>query len=398
MPKAAAQPTAFPQLLHDLQEELRQLEAAGLRRHPVIIQRVEGSRVTIAGRQYDCWASNDYLGLARHPALAEAAVDAARRWGIGSRASRLLAGTAEVHEALESALAAWFEVEAALVCPTGYQANLSALTALAGPEDAIVIDRLAHASLVDAARATRARLRVFHHNDAGHAAELLARSSGRRTFLVTEGVFSMEGDRAPWAELLAAAREHGAIAYLDDAHGAFALGAGGQGVPEACGTGCDGFLYMATLGKALGCQGGFLAGPRAWIDLVRNTAKTYMFTTALAVPVAAAAAEALRTLAREPQRRRQLSQRCQQLHAALGAGAPPAPSHIVPISLGSPQDAMALSQRLWDQGIWAPAIRPPTVPRGTSRLRISVTSDHTPSQVEALAAALAGMWQAPSTK
>lgn len=394
MPNVSTRPVAFPALLQDLQEELRQLEAAGLRRHPLVIQDVDGSRVTIGGRRYDCWASNDYLGLARHPALAEAAAEAARRWGIGSRASRLLAGTTEAHDALESALAAWFGVEAALVCPTGYQANLSALTALAGPKDVIVMDRLAHASLVDAARATRARLRVFHHNDAGHAAELLSRSAGRRTFLVTEGLFSMEGDRAPWPELLAAACEHGAVAYLDDAHGAFALGAGGQGTPEACGTGFNGFLYMATLGKALGCQGGFLAGPRAWIELVRTTAKTYMFTTALAVPVAAAATAALQVLAHEPQRRRQLSQRCRQLHAALGFCAPSAPSHIVPImkaaGAADARWAVDASRRLWEQGIWAPAIRPPTVPRGTSRLRISVTSDHTPAQVEALAKALAG--------
>lgn len=410
MPETDLSLTACARLLHELQAELDQLSAAGLRRNAPVIDAVDGSRVTIGGRVFDCWASNDYLGLAGHPALAEAAAVAARQFGVGGRASRLLAGTTRAHVDLERALAAWFGAEEALVLPTGYHANLGALTTLAGPEDVIVLDRLAHASLVDAARASRARLRVFRHNDAAHAAALLARAGGRRRLLVTEGCFSMDGDPAPLGELLAAARQHDAVLYLDDAHAAFAVGSRGQGSPEAAGVPLDGLLYMATLGKALGGQGGFLAGPTPWIELLRNRARTHLFTTALAVPMAAAASAALRVLAQEPHRRTLLAQRSHELHAALGTRAPARPSHIVPVRAspspgltdsGPARDhastagaadarwALELSRRLWEKGIWVPAIRPPTVPRGTSRLRISVTAAHTPQQVAALAAALA---------
>lgn len=389
--------SARDRLLHDLAGELDDLERRDLRRRLVTVERIDGPVVTAAGGRLVNWCSNDYLGLSAHPRLREAAAAAAAEFGIGARASRLLSGTTRWHERLEADLAAWFGQEAAAVFPSGYHANLGALSVLLDARDVVIVDRLAHASLVEAARATRARLRVFRHNDAGHAAELLAAAGrARRRLVVTEGIFSMEGDAAPLSDLLDAAERHGASVYLDDAHGAFAAGATGRGSPEAAGCAHDRFLYMGTLGKALGCQGGFAAGPRPFIELIRNRARTYVYTTALAVPVAAAACDALRVVAGEPSHAERLRSNVARLHHAL----PPSrrsPSHIVPVMAGEPAAALRLADRLWAQGIWAPAIRPPTVPRGTARLRLSVTAAHTEEHIDALVQALKAADHGPST-
>ena len=312
--------SACQRLLDDIAAELAALEEAGLRRRLAPIERVDGADVWIGGRRVVNWCSNDYLGLAQHPVLAEAAARATGEWGVGARASRLLAGTSVWHQRLEEALAAWFGLEAAVVFPSGYQANLGVLGALLAADDVVCVDRLAHASLVDAARASRATFRVFHHNDVEHLRRLLERAAGaRRRLIVTEGIFSMDGDRAPLAALVDAAEAHDALVYLDDAHGAFVDGPRGRGSPEAAGIPIDRFLYMGTLGKALGCQGGFLAGPRALIELVHTRARTFLYTTALAVPVAAAAHAALALLEAEPQHRQRLLQRAQRLHDGLRA-------------------------------------------------------------------------------
>ncbi len=375
-------------LLRDLSNELDTLESSHLRRRLTRVTAVREAVVEVDGRELVCWCSNDYLGFASHPALAAAAAAAARQWGVGSRASRLLAGTTEVHAQLEQSLAAWCGAESAIVYPSGYLANLGALGALLSPQDAVFVDRLAHASLLDAARATRATFRVFRHNDAPHLAELLARAGqARRRIIVTEGLFSMDGDRAPLAELLEIADRHDAVLYLDDAHGMFVEGATGRGSAEAAGVASDRLIVMGALGKALGCQGGFLAGARALIDALHNHSRTFIYTTALAVPVAAAAIEALRLLETEPQWRRQLGARIAALQTALPQAH--VGSHIVPIIVGDTAEALRRSQRLWEQGIWAPAIRPPTVPDGTARLRLSVTARHTDEQILALARALA---------
>jgi len=352
------------------------------------LEAVEGAVVTVAGRRLVCWCSNDYLGLSQHPALVQAAAQAAAAFGVGARASRLLAGTTTCHRRLEESLAAWFGAEAALVFSSGYLANLGAIGSLASPQDAIVLDRMAHASLFEAARATRATVRVFRHNDADHAASVLARlRAARRRWLVTEGVFSMDGDVAPLAALAEVAQRQEALLYLDDAHGAFVRGAGGRGSPEDAGVSPERFLYMGALGKALGCQGGFVAADAAVIDRLRNRAKPFIYTTGLAVPVAAAAAAALRVLQDTPGLRARLAERVTQLHEALEQARIPASrtrTHIVPVLIGSAKQAVAVSQQLLDRGLLAPAIRPPTVPRGTARLRLSVTASHTPAHLAAL--------------
>ena len=345
----------------------------------------------IAGRQLVCWCSNDYLGLSTHPALASAAATSARTWGVGARASRLLAGTTSWHQRLEEALAAWFGAEAAIVYASGYLANLGTLQALLSRGDVVLVDRLAHASLLDAARSTGATFRVFHHNDPDHAADLLEQFTGRRRLIVTEGVFSMEGERAPLAELVSVAQSHGALVYLDDAHGAFVLGPTGRGTPEAAGVPHAALLYMGTLGKALGTQGGFVVGPASLINFLQNRARTFLYATALAVPVVAASVEALRVLAHDGQRRQTLETRCRQLWEGLGrlhATTLREPSHILPVVVGSTPRATALSQRLWDAGMWCPAIRPPSVPEGGARLRLSLTALHTASHVDDLLRAL----------
>ena len=384
--------SAQERLLQDLAGELEALDAQGLRRHLAAVEAVDGARIRIQGTPFVNWSSNDYLGLSTHPALAAAAVAACRAYGIGARASRLLTGTTSWHCSLEERLAAWFGAEAALVYPSGYHANLGTLGALLSSQDTVVVDRLSHASLFDAARASRATLRVFQHNDSSHAATLLARgSAARRRLIVTEGLFSMQGDRAPLRDLLEVAQAHDAVVYVDDAHGAFALGATGRGAPEAAGVPHDRLLYMGTLGKALGCQGGFVVGPRSLVDFLQNRARTFIYTTALAVPVAAAACAALDVLAREPQRRARLRERAAHLRGRLARvqGVPSeAQDQLLPIVVGDASQALALAARLREQGMWAPAIRPPTVPEGTARIRVSLTAHHTDADLEALVGAL----------
>jgi 8-amino-7-oxononanoate synthase len=383
--------SAYARLCAELEDELAALEAQGLRRRLATVEGIDGPCVRVGGRLLVNWCSNDYLGLAGHPDLAEAAAAAAAEWGVGARASRLLAGTSVWHARLEAALAAWFGAEAALVFPSGYQANLGVLAALLSSGDAVFVDRLAHASLVDAARATGAALRAFRHNDVEQLRAALARAPrARRRLIVSEGIFSMDGDAAPLPALLEAAEAHDAVVYLDDAHGAFVAGATGRGSPEAAGVPHERLVYVGTLGKALGCQGGFVAGPRALIERLLNRARTFLYTTALAIPVAAAALAALRLVEQEPERRTALQASAQRLHRHLvsfGASSS-ACSHIQPVIFGSARAALAAADRLLARGCWAPAIRPPTVPARTARLRLSLTALHTPAQIDELADAL----------
>lgn len=370
---------------------MRVLQDRDLLRRLTTVEAVRGAEVRVDGRWLVSWCANDYLGLSLHPAVVRAAAEAAARWGVGSRASRLLAGSTAVHEQLEDELAEFFGVEAALVFASGYLANLGTLSALLGSGDVVLVDRLAHASLIDACRASRATLRVFPHNDVAALSRLLARLPRRaiagrrgRRLVVTEGVFSMDGDRAPLAALLDAVQRHEASLYVDDAHGACVLGETGRGSPEEAGVPHDALLYMGTLGKALGAQGGFVAGPKPLIELLQNRARTFIYATALAVPVAAAALEALRIVREDPLPRAMLRRNIEHLHARLGVSR----SHIIPVVVGTARRAVELSAELLARGILAPAIRPPTVPEGTARIRLSVSALHTEQQLDQLADAL----------
>ncbi len=340
------------------------------------------------------FGSNDYLGLASDPRVVEAACSAARAYGWGSGASPLVSGWREPHAELAAALARFEGVEAVALFGSGFAANLGAVGALIGPGDAAYLDRLDHASLVDGAKLAGARLRVYPHGDADRLASILARDRGRfrRSLIATDGVFSMDGDLAPLADLADLADRSGAMLLVDDAHGTGVFGPGGRGAAEACGLGAGRIpAKVGTLSKALGSSGGFVAGSRRLVDWLVNHARPLIYSTAPPPAAAAAAARALEIAEAEPWRRSTLMERAATFRAALpglgfpavGPGGP-----IVPILVGEAGRAVDLAARLLDRGCLVPAIRPPTVPRGTARLRVSLTAAHEPADVARLLAAL----------
>ena len=338
------------------------------------------------------FCSNDYLGLAGHPALAAAATETARLEGFGASASRLVSGDLPAHRALESALASFLDRAAALVFPTGYQTNLGVLGALAGPADLVVSDAFNHASLIDGCRLSRAHVEVYPHKDADAARTLLAAGAqARRRILVTESLFSMDGDVAPLADLAAAATATDSILLVDEAHALGVLGPGGRGLCAAAGVVPD--VLIGTLGKAFGAAGGFAAGSLVLRELLVNRARTFIFTTALPPPVAAAGRAALALIGgpEGEHRRRVLDDHRVALGvrlAARGLAPGPAPGPILPIILGGEARALAASAALASGGVFVQAIRPPTVPVGTARLRVTLSAQHTPDEVARLADAL----------
>ncbi len=331
------------------------------------------------GRSVVSFASNDYLGLSGHPGVAEAAAAALARWGTGAGASRLVVGDRPVHHDLEHELAAWKGTEAAAVLPTGYQANLAVLTALADAPDVLVIsDELNHASIIDGARLARGRVAVARHGDVDHVAALLAAHDGP-ALVVSDAVFSMDGDEAPVAELVATCAAHGALLVLDEAH---AVLGPAVDVAAAAALGCT-VVRVGTLSKALGAVGGFVAAPGQVVDLLVNVARPLIFTTAPAPADAAAALAALRVV-RSPEGDALLA----RLRDHVELVAPGHPSPIVPVVLGDEAAALAAAGALLEAGLLVPAIRPPTVAPGTSRLRVALSAAHTVEQVERLAKAL----------
>ncbi len=370
----------------DLEGELAELREAGLYRE---LRRVEGAigpHLTIDGRDYLNLASNNYLSLTTHPRVVAAAQEALARYGTGAGASRLVTGHLAIHEELERALAEFKQTEAALVFPTGYMANLGAITALLGPGDLMIADRLAHASLVDACRLSRATFWVYPHRDLERLRALLARRKNiRRTLVVTESVFSMDGDLAPLPALWALCQSSEAWLLVDDAHGTGVLGVTGRGALEHFQMRpADGLIQMGTLSKALGSLGGFVAGSHTLIEYLRNKARSFIYTTALPPSVAAAALMAIRVVQEEPQWRQQLWASVTLWTEGLrGLGLPLTDSAtpIVPILLGDTARTMAVAQALRAAGIIAPGIRPPTVPKGEARVRTTVMATHAPREL-----------------
>jgi 8-amino-7-oxononanoate synthase len=350
------------------------------------------------------FCSNDYLGLARHPELAQAMAEAALRDGVGARASHLVSGHCREHEALEQELAEFTGRERALVFSTGYMANLGVLAALADRDDLVLEDRLNHASLIDAALLARTRhFKRYLHGDAAAAARALSDHAataheGSSALLVTDGVFSMDGDLAPLPQLVAAARQHGAWLIVDDAHGIGVLGERGAGCCEFFGL--DALqvpVLIGTFGKALGSFGAFVAGDEPLIELLIQRARTYIYTTALPPAVAAATRKALQLVQRESWRREKLHELIAQFReGATRRGLPltDSPTAIQPLILGSAASTLAASAALRVKGYRVTAIRPPTVPQGSARLRVTLSATHEPSQVEALLVALEASLQA----
>jgi 8-amino-7-oxononanoate synthase len=379
-----------------LETALSQLERAQLRRARTTVEtHGAGTRaLTIAGgaRLID-FSSNDYLGLAHHPALAEAMSACAARRGAGSGASHLVTGHGEEHARLEEELAAFTGRERALLFSTGYMANLAVMAALLARGERVLLDRLSHASLIDGARLSGAQLRRYGHADAASAARLLAADPEHTALIATDGVFSMDGDLAPLPQLSRLAHAQDAWLVVDDAHGLGVVGASGRGVLEHFGLGSDAVpVLVGTLGKAFGSFGAFVAGSAALIEFLIQKARAYIYTTALPQPVAAASRAALALAQAESWRRERLRQLIARFRAAaLDAGVPLGASTtpIQPIVLGSAQDALTAQRALQEGGFWVVAIRPPTVPAGSARLRVTLSALHTDTEVDALVEHLA---------
>ncbi len=372
------------------EEEVAALGNAGLLRSLEARSSAQGPSVDIGQTSLLNFSSNDYLGLASHPKVVAAAHAALERWGMGSGASRLLAGDTEAHHALEARLCAFEDAEAVLLFNGGYPANVGLLPALVGPGDAIFSDALNHASLVDGCRLSRARVEVYPHLNAGALAALLGRTAARRKVVVTDSVFSMDGDVAPLAELLEVSRAAGAALVVDEAHATGVLGERGAGLCEALGLTREVDVRMGTLGKALGAFGAYVASSTPVISLLLNKARSFVFSTALPPSVCAAAGAALDVLLAEPDLRPRLWRNIHRFNEglrALGHAAEPS-SAIFPVVLGSPERAVAAASFLRERGLLVKAIRPPTVPAGTSRLRFALSAAHTPAHLEQ---ALAGL-------
>jgi len=384
----------MPAIEGELWQDLAALEARDLyRRRRIVMQRGPGARVLVDGRRLIDFCSNDYLGLARDRRLARAMADAAGEWGAGATSAHLITGHTAVHHALEDQLARFTGRERALLFSTGYMANLGVVAALAGRGDLIVEDRLNHASLIDAARLSGATSRRYRHADPESAADRLAGHKGRRRLIVTDGVFSMDGDVAPLPSLARVAAAGEAWLVVDDAHGLGVLGDNGGGSVEACGLGAQEVpVLIGTLGKAFGTFGAFVAGAEALVETLVQRARTYVYTTAPPPAVAAATLAAVEIAMREPERRDRLQclvQRFREGAARVGLSLVESESPIQPLLIGDAAAAMKASEDLFDAGFWVTAIRPPTVPRGSSRLRVTLSAGHQEADVDGLLDALA---------
>ena len=374
-----------------LAAELAELDTQHLRRKRRVLDSPQRAHVTVDGRDYLAFSSNDYLGLAAHPDLVRAACEGAHAFGVGAGASHLVLGHTRPHHDLEAALARFVGLPRALFFSTGYMANLGLVTALASRGDAVFADKLNHASLNDAALLSRAEMKRYAHCDMRALERLLQSSSARNKIIVSDSVFSMDGDIAPVRELLDLAERHDAWLVLDDAHGFGVLGAQGRGVLDLARVRSPRIAYMATLGKAAGVYGAFVAGEPALVETLVQRARTYIYTTATPPLVAHTLLASLELIARGDDRRERLTSlagRVQRGLADLAWKLLPSTTAIQALLIGDSGAAVAVSQALAERGLLVPAIRPPTVPQGTARLRISLSADHTAEDVDRLVAAL----------
>ena len=357
-------------------DELRSLEADGLRRRRREVIPLPGGQCLVDGHSVWDFASNDYLGLANDPRVVAAAQAALRTHGVGSKASPLVSGRTDLHANLERMLAEFEGAEAAIVFPTGMAANVGTLSALAGAEDVVFSDRLNHASLIDGCRGSGARVRIYRHDDLEGLNTSLARETGRRKYIVTDSVFSMDGDLAPLPELCELGERHQAAVIVDEAHGTGVFGERGRGVAEHHGVEARVAIRIGTLSKAIGTIGGFVTGDQSLIDYLWNKARTQIYSTALPPAICAAAIAAIEIIRTEPERRAYLhvlSVSFRERLRQFGIGTYPGSiGPIVPIVMHQPEAAVRVAEMLLQSGFFVGAIRPPTVPRGTSRLRISL--------------------------
>ena len=374
-----------------IQDELQALRSASLYRRLRRVENDQGPTLILDGREVINFSSNNYLGIANHPALAEAAKRAIDQYGCGSGASRLISGNMALHEELENRLAKFKGTEAALVFNSGFQANTGILSALTGETDAILSDALNHASIIDGCRLSRANTFVYAHCDLNGLETVLKQAAGaRRRLIVTETIFSMDGDEAPLAAIVELAEKYDAWVMVDEAHATGIFGASGAGVVAKLGLGDRVLVQMGTLGKALGGFGAYVAGSRALRELLINRCRSFIFTTALPPAIMATAIAAIDLVEREPERREALWDNCRQLADGLrkiGFSLGENQSPILPLIIGDAKNCMRLSEQLLERGVFAQGIRPPTVPAGTSRLRITLMATHTREHLEKALAA-----------
>ncbi len=378
-----------------LTARLAEVKESGLYRRLRAVESAQDAAIILEGQEVLLFSSNNYLGLANHPALKRAAQEAIERYGCGSGASRLISGSMAVHHELEHRLAALKKTEAALVFPTGYHANIGVLSALMGPDDTILSDSLNHASIIDGCRLSRADTRVYRHADTEHLGELLKAcpATGQR-LIVTDSVFSMDGDLAPLTEIIALARQYDAWVMVDEAHATGVFGSHGGGLVEELGLTEEVDIQMGTLGKALGCVGAFVAGSHELIDWLVNRARSFIYTTAIPPAVAASVLAALDIVEQEPERRQRLWANTRVLAdglRSLGYTLGTTHSQILPVIIGEACETMSVAAAILQRGVFAHGIRPPTVPEGTSRIRVTPmathTQDHLSRTLDAFAAA-----------
>jgi 8-amino-7-oxononanoate synthase len=369
------------------EQELAELAAKGLLREEMTVLSPQGPRLLIQGRgEVVLLCSNNYLGLAEHPALREAAARAMEKYGLGTGASRLVSGTMKLHAELEERIAAFKGAEAAMVFNSGYAANTGIIPVLVGEDDVIFSDRLNHASIIDGCRLSRARTVAFRHRDEVHLASLLEEHrTARRKLIISDGVFSMDGDIALLPALADLADHYGAMLMIDDAHATGVLGARGKGTVEHFGLAGRVSVQMGTLGKALGSFGAYVAGDRGLVSRLRNSSRSYIFSTSLPPALCAASIAALDVIEKEPWRRERLWENRKRFAdgmTALGFALGDSTTPIMPVIMGGADKALLAASHLLKNGIYAPAIRPPSVPEGSSRIRATVMATHSAKDID----------------
>ncbi len=375
----------------ELQNELNERAALGLLRHRCTLQSPQAPHIMVGGKSYLSFCSNDYLGLANHSQLIAALQQGAQQHGVGAGAAHLVSGHNATHHQLENELASFVGKPAALLFSTGYMANLGVVQALAGKGDTVFADKLNHASLNDAMQLSRATVKRYHHNDMTQLAQLLEQARSGRKLVITDAVFSMDGDLAPLPELLALCEQHDAWLLIDDAHGFGVLGEQGRGSLAHFGIASERVICMATLGKAAGVFGAFVAAEQVVVDTLINNARSYIYTTATPPALASAVLASLQLIANGDELRGHLQRLIAQLRSGLRNlpwSALPSATAIQPLLVGGNQAALNLSAALRERGIWVAAIRPPTVPQGTARLRITLSAAHRAADVTRLTGAL----------
>lgn len=377
----------------ELQDALHELERRSLRRALRVVESTQDTTVSIGGRRFLMLSSNNYLGLVSHPAIKAAAVRTLAEYGSGAGASRLIAGNLEPLTRLEKHIADFKGVESALVFGSGYLANIGVLSALAGPGDAILSDELNHASLIDGCRLSRARVAIYRHRDVHHLHALLKNTrDARRRLIVTDSVFSMDGDFAPLGEIVELARQYRAAVVIDEAHGVGVVGPGGAGLAAKLELTQEIDVHLGTLSKALGAYGAYVAGSALLTDYLVNHARSFIYSTGLPPAIAAAADAALGVLESEPSLVERLHENARYLRAGLeriGFRIGETDSPILPVIVGEPDSALRLAHALFSRGVYVIAIRPPTVPAGTARLRVTPTAAHSRSELDQALSAFA---------